>query len=682
MLQQRSFYLLKLLMGNKNNSLESLQIKTNLSKRQVEYDLAIINDWLSLHDFSPIRKLNDGTLAFDTNVNDVLNTLSREGMKYIFNEEERRYLIFLYTYITKEFISLRHIVDLLEVSRGTAIDDISQVEALLNKYEISYEYSRKHGYQIKGNEDKIFRVLMKIILELVMVNESDYLLQNILIKDQREYFKKIKSYLLKFSNLNNIDLATNNLNIISYIYLFYNARQQKPLINSEKFIIKSILTSNEYMISSRILEEMHMKFSENDVRILTTLIMSYSNGNIKINTHEHSYIIEMIDEITKTFKFLYGIKVNNDDEFYSGLYAHCRPALIRMHLNYPMTNPIKNDIKNKFLPLYNMIYAVLKDSKHIFLKTLSSDEIAYLTIHFASFLHYDSRSSDKLLKAAIVCPNGIGISMLLYQELKILFPEIDILEPVSIELLPQIIDSIDIIFSTSLFETDKTLFVVDPIMSELEKINLQENIYREINSIIPSSFKVTSLLKIIKKHCVINDENALKNELITLFYRNIQVSFRRSQPMLNEIINEKSIQLSLEANDWREAIRLSAKPLLDNNSIENIYIEKMIESVEENGPYIVIAPHVAMPHARPEYGSNKIGISINSLKKPVEFGHNSNDPVKFIFCLSAIDESSHLNVLSDLVTLLNDDKFLKLLDSTNNRDDVLHYIGKVNKGVK
>lgn len=37
----------------------------------------------------------------------------------------------------------------------------------------------------------------------------------------------------------------------------------------------------------------------------------------------------------------------------------------------------------------------------------------------------------------------------------------------------------------------------------------------------------------------------------------------------------------------------------------------MIESVEEYGPYIVIGPHLALAHARPEDGSLKLGLSLS-----------------------------------------------------------------------
>ena len=46
-------------------------------------------------------------------------------------------------------------------------------------------------------------------------------------------------------------------------------------------------------------------------------------------------------------------------------------------------------------------------------------------------------------------------------------------------------------------------------------------------------------------------------------------------------------------------------------------------------------------------------MGIVTLKDPVEFGSADNDPVKFLFPLSAKDNDSHLGALQSLVELLN-----------------------------
>lgn len=52
-------------------------------------------------------------------------------------------------------------------------------------------------------------------------------------------------------------------------------------------------------------------------------------------------------------------------------------------------------------------------------------------------------------------------------------------------------------------------------------------------------------------------------------------------------------------------MRIGGELLEKSGAIEPRYIDAMINTVKEIGPYIVIAPGIAMPHARPEAGAKK-----------------------------------------------------------------------------
>ena len=109
-------------------------------------------------------------------------------------------------------------------------------------------------------------------------------------------------------------------------------------------------------------------------------------------------------------------------------------------------------------------------------------------------------------------------------------------------------------------------------------------------------------------------------------------------------------------------------------AVEHRYVDAMVNSVKTIGPYIVIAPGIAMPHARPESGSNKVGMSLITLKNPVNFGNKENDPVKIVVCLCAIDHVTHLKALSELVEMLGDDENVKIISSSTDVNEVLGMI--------
>ena len=69
--------------------------------------------------------------------------------------------------------------------------------------------------------------------------------------------------------------------------------------------------------------------------------------------------------------------------------------------------------------------------------------------------------------------------------------------------------------------------------------------------------------------------------------------------MINSLVNKSFIRLGVVAADREEAIQKAATPLVDAGMIEKRYIEAIIRSMKDNGPYFVLLPHVALPHARP-----------------------------------------------------------------------------------
>ena len=144
--------------------------------------------------------------------------------------------------------------------------------------------------------------------------------------------------------------------------------------------------------------------------------------------------------------------------------------------------------------------------------------------------------------------------------------------------------------------------------------------------------------------------------------------------MLSDLLSEGLVQLCVEAADWKEAIYKATKPMVDAQLVTEGYVEDIIRGKEELGPYFVLTEHVALPHARPECGALESGIGIVTLKTPVEFGSEANDPVKYLFPLAAKDSDAHLSALQSLVELLGDPDFFDQLDAAKTPKDVMDLV--------
>jgi len=145
--------------------------------------------------------------------------------------------------------------------------------------------------------------------------------------------------------------------------------------------------------------------------------------------------------------------------------------------------------------------------------------------------------------------------------------------------------------------------------------------------------------------------------------------------MKQKLISERDVQLNIEAADWEDALRKAAQPLLQNRRVTTEYVDEVIRVAKTEGPYFVILKSVAMPHANPKCGALENGLALTTLKTPVEFGHE-NDPVKYIFFLSSANSEEHLNNISRLAELLDNEEFFGILENARSKKEVCDYFNQ------
>lgn len=135
--------------------------------------------------------------------------------------------------------------------------------------------------------------------------------------------------------------------------------------------------------------------------------------------------------------------------------------------------------------------------------------------------------------------------------------------------------------------------------------------------------------------------------------------------VLREMLTPEVIRLNVQAKDWEDAVRQSVQLLVDVGGVEPRYVDASVELVREIGPYMVIAPGLALAHARPESGVLRNCLGLISLVEPVEFGNPDNDPVDLVFSLAAIASDEHVELMADLARfLLNEHSLPRLREAT------------------
>lgn len=126
---------------------------------------------------------------------------------------------------------------------------------------------------------------------------------------------------------------------------------------------------------------------------------------------------------------------------------------------------------------------------------------------------------------------------------------------------------------------------------------------------------------------------------------------------MSDSIARDCVRTGVRAGTWQDAIRLAAAPLVERGSIEESYVDRMISSVDELGPYIVLMPGFALAHAAPGEDVRVSDLSVALFDDEIFFG-SDNDPVRVVMCLACVDRESHIARLQAVAEKLLDDTFV------------------------
>ena len=657
-----------------HSSIEEMEGVLQCNKRTVMIDIQKVNEMLMSLKLPTITVQNDLIITPDISITNLLKHIDMKSKDYVFQEERIDMLIF-YIILCSDYISNLHLQDFLRMSKNSILADLKEVKSILKKYELLLIYSRDKGYYIEGNSNKIRELLEISIGNLITLVCG----------------RNILSYIFNECNLiYREDLFLNSLKIVSDKY--------QLIFIAEKIDTVAILMAvfNEYS-----LKEPYIKNTENFEKIIETpllrllidieeqfpnlskereFLLSRLAGCVQgdLNINPEPEIIKIMDKIILQVKVNTGLEFPETFQFRKNLYAHLYPAFYRQIFDISLKNPLTNQIIKEYNYLFALIKRSLKPLEESTCKKISNDEIAYFTIHFGGYLeNIQKESITEKIVGMVICPNGISSSLILRTELKQIFPMIEFYTMSFNDYKKNLGNQkVDMIFSTMSIEVDRPLFIVKTIMNSTEKMLLKKKVFETFHLKKEEFISVDEILNIIAKHVLIKNEKELKKDLTKYLFANKEVVLGGDS--LKDLVKKELIQQLDTVNDWQTAVRIASKPLLEQGYIEESYIEAIISSVNEIGPYIVLAPKVAVPHASPDAGVHRLGISLLQLKEPVNFGSEDDEDknVQLIFVLATVDSTAHLKALQQLALILDDDDIIENLIKAETPKEILGLIEK------
>jgi len=144
--------------------------------------------------------------------------------------------------------------------------------------------------------------------------------------------------------------------------------------------------------------------------------------------------------------------------------------------------------------------------------------------------------------------------------------------------------------------------------------------------------------------------------------------------MLKDILTNDTVETDVPVSTWKDAVKAVGHILVRNGHVEEPFIDSMIGVVEEFGPYMILIPEVAFFHGRPGPDVHKACLSLVTLKQPVYFTEYDNQKITCAFGFGAIDNESHMNMLMEVTSLLQDETFIELIRNHGSKEDILKII--------
>ncbi|NME35334.1 MULTISPECIES: PTS sugar transporter subunit IIA [Fusobacterium] len=136
-------------------------------------------------------------------------------------------------------------------------------------------------------------------------------------------------------------------------------------------------------------------------------------------------------------------------------------------------------------------------------------------------------------------------------------------------------------------------------------------------------------------------------------------------------ILDGNIQVVDNIDSWEKAIEVGANPLIEKGKIKYGYVEGIIQNIKTLGPYVILIPGVAMPHARPDENVLESSLALLKINEGVKFTEDT-DKVYLMFILAAKNSDSHIEIIEKLTDVLGDDEKIEKLIESKTLEEIIN----------
>jgi len=139
-----------------------------------------------------------------------------------------------------------------------------------------------------------------------------------------------------------------------------------------------------------------------------------------------------------------------------------------------------------------------------------------------------------------------------------------------------------------------------------------------------------------------------------------------------ELFSEQYVQyIDQEHVSWQNMIQMAGQPLLDDGLIAQEYVDEIITTCTEKGPYMNIGPNIVLAHARPLPSTKKAVMALLLSKQPAALLDDPAHTARLWIFLATPDDRSHIELIQKLATLLMDADRVQRVLAANSQEELL-----------
>lgn len=623
-LNNRQIDIIKFLLNtNTYITVENISEVFHISERTIRSDLNSIESALKEYDVYLERKARVG-IKLNSSQKEIGKILNIYDHK-IYSVEER-VLFALISIMTKKKATFEELAEELQVSKNTVVQDVKSVKTLLEKYDIKINKKSYYGMFLEAEEDKIRSCLLQLYKKSSKHIQLD--INKYIIECLKLDIKEIRRFIEKVETLANVKYSEEALDELEVLISFSLCRMNigNTVKYSEDYINKQKVNKN-FTILRDCIKKLNFNFTESELCYLLKLFSGAKStlGNfITTNLEVDKLATNIIKDMCKVIN----ISPTEDVEFKEQMSLHLKVAIFRLKNNLLIDNPMLEEIKYKMSFIYSITEKILSEYEGILNVKFPESEIAYIAMYFDTLFERNVKGKFSY-KVLIICNGGLATSSLLKTRIGAMIPEIKILDICRLR---------DVECSLKNYQVDFLISTVPVALDDYKVI------------------QVNPLLEL-------DDIEKIKSEIFSRRYEKnckflVEKVQNKNQSEISKILQERYSQIGVELNDWREAIKLAAKPLVRDKKIKSEYISEIIKVIETLGNYMVFIPEIAFVHAEPNLVIEN-SVSILVLKNPIKFGSKKETLVKVIVVLANKNENMNLVNLINIITKKDNIKKLK-----------------------